>query len=65
MRDTHNYDDIIHLERPVSKKHLPMDIQHRAAQFSTFAALTGHSDAIRQTEAQHLAELEKSRNQRR
>lgn len=65
MNETHQYDDIIHMERPVSKKHPPMDITNRAAQFSPFAALTGHNTAIRQTEAHHLAELEKNRNQRR
>ncbi len=65
MNGSRFYDDIIQLARPVSKKHPPMDIQKRAAQFSPFAALTGHSEAIRETEVQHLAELEKNRNQRR
>lgn len=44
------YDDIIHLSRPVSKKHRPMPACDRAAQFSPFAALTGHDAAIRETE---------------
>ena len=50
MNETHEYDDIIHLERPVSKKHPPMDITSRAAQFSPFAALTGHNEAVKETE---------------
>lgn len=34
------YDDIIHLPRHVSTKHLPMAIADRAAQFSPFAAIS-------------------------
>ena len=40
------YDDIIHLERPVSKRHPPMPIANRAAQFAPFAALTGYEAVI-------------------
>lgn len=40
------YDDIIHLERPVSRKHVPMSLTARAAQFAPFAALNGYNDAI-------------------
>ena len=36
-----DYSDIINRERPVSKKHPPMDRMMRAAQFAPFAALTG------------------------
>ncbi len=46
---TNKYDDIIHLTRPVSKKHPPMPMEDRAAQFASFAALTGHSEAIKET----------------
>ncbi|MBO7607132.1 MAG: hypothetical protein J6T28_05895 [Paludibacteraceae bacterium] len=46
---THEYDDIIHLPHPVSAKHPQMSMRDRAAQFSPFAALNGHSDAIRET----------------
>ncbi len=35
------YDDIINMERPVSKRHPPMPRANRAAQFAPFAALTG------------------------
>ena len=45
-----DYDDILYHERPISKKHPPMDALNRAAQFSPFAALTGHSEAIENTE---------------
>jgi hypothetical protein len=43
------YDDIINLHRPISKTHPQMPISGRAAQFSPFAALTGHSVAIEET----------------
>lgn len=43
------YDDILSLERPRSKKHPHMSRHDRAAQFSPFAALTGHSAAIEET----------------
>lgn len=43
------YDDIINLPRHVSKKRVPMPIQERAAQFSPFAALTGHDAAVKET----------------
>ena len=43
------YDDIIHLPHPVSRNHPQMSLANRAAQFSPFAALTGHDDAIQET----------------
>ena len=44
-----DYSDIINLPHPVSKKHPQMSLLDRAAQFSPFAALTGHEDAIHET----------------
>lgn len=41
------YDDIINLPRPESK-YPRMPRANRAAQFSPFAALTGHEEAIRE-----------------
>ena len=43
------YKDIIALPHPTSKYHTRMSMVERAAQFSPFAALTGHSDAIKET----------------
>ena len=43
------YDDIIRLSHPDSPKHTRMSLYDRAAQFSPFAALTGHSAAIEET----------------
>ena len=44
-----NYDDIINLPCPTSKRHLRMPMIDRAAQFAPFAALTGYDDAITET----------------
>lgn len=51
MRESHtdNYDDIINLPHHISKKHPPMPLKNRAAQFAPFAALTGFDDAIEET----------------
>ena len=43
------YDDIIHLPHHVSTAHPSMAVSDRAAQFSPFAALTGHDAAIQET----------------
>ena len=48
LKETHNYDDIIHLSRPVSRR-AKMSGYDRAAQFSPFAALTGFEAAIEET----------------
>lgn len=42
-----NYEDIINLDRPISKyNHLSMDA--RASQFAPFAALTGYDEKIKE-----------------
>lgn len=43
------YDDIIDLPHPEPRHHARMAMKDRAAQFSPFAALSGHDDAIRET----------------
>lgn len=43
------YDDIIDLPHPTSQNHPRMSLHDRAAQFSPFAALTGHHAAITET----------------
>lgn len=48
------YDDIIHLPRHVSQTHAQMPLASRAAQFSSFAALTGFEAAV--SEAARLTE---------
>ena len=43
------YGDILNLPHHQSKVHPQMSIYDRAAQFSPFAALTGHEAAIKET----------------
>ena len=40
------YEDIINLEHHISKKHPQMSISDRAAQFASFAALTGYEEEV-------------------
>lgn len=58
------YDDIINLPHYTSLKHPRMSMQARAAQFSAFSALNGHSEAIMEvakfTEEQFDIQTEKS-----
>ena len=46
LKNTHKYDDIIDLPRPVSQHRSRMSNYDRAAQFSPFAALTGFDATI-------------------
>ena len=48
-QNQHQYDDILNLPHPTSKNHPRMSLHDRAAQFSPFAALTGHEAAIKET----------------
>ena len=43
------YEDIINLPHPTSSRHPRMSLYDRAAQFSPFAALTGHDEAVKET----------------
>ena len=52
------YADIIDKQHHVSKKHPPMSMEDRAAQFSPFAALTGYEAAVKET-ARLNAQLQK------
>jgi hypothetical protein len=58
MSDTHKYDDIINLPHHVSVSHPHMSPLDRAAQFSPFAALTGHEAAIRETAKRAASRME-------
>ena len=49
MADLEKYKHILHNERPVSKNHPPLSTESRAAQFSSFDALTGFKDVVRET----------------
>lgn len=43
------YGDMMYIPRPHSLRHAPMSRTDRAAQFSTFSALTGYEAAVRET----------------
>lgn len=46
---SNKYADIIEMPHHISEKHPHMSLYDRAAQFSPFAALTGHDAAIKET----------------
>ena len=48
-QDIHHYEDILYLPRPKSYRK-KMSIENRAAQFAPFVALTGHKEAVLETE---------------
>lgn len=58
------YDDIINLPHPVSQRHPQMSMHDRAAQFSLFAALTGHGAAIEETERETDARADLGEDER-
>lgn len=63
MKRAKDYSDIINLPHHVSKIHPRMKISDRAAQFSPFAALTGHSEAVKETARLVDQKLELDENQ--
>lgn len=54
------YDDLISQSRPVSKKHPPMTMNNRAAQFLPFSALSGLDGALAETARETLPRIELS-----
>lgn len=54
------YKDMIYMDRPISKKHTPMPLENRAAQFAPFAALTGYDDAVSETSRLTVNKIELS-----
>lgn len=49
MNGENKYEDIIHLPHHTSAGRKHMSLYDRAAQFSPFAALTGHDEALKET----------------
>ena len=49
MCTSNKYDEILSLPHHVSKTRPPMPMSDRAAQFASFAALTGYDSAIKET----------------
>lgn len=50
------YNDIINMPHHQSVKRPHMSMHDRAAQFGSFAALTGHKESIRETEIRNNVE---------
>lgn len=55
-----DYSDMLDLPRPVSKKHPPMSLEKRAAQFAPFAALTGFEGAVQKAGLLFAEEADRS-----
>lgn len=46
--DPHRYDDLLSVQRPVSKNHRHMSSANRAAQFMPYDALSGYKESIQE-----------------
>ncbi len=53
-----NFDDIIGFSYEGVRRHSRMSISSRGAQFAPFAALTGHDEAIRESERLNAMRME-------
>ena len=49
MAELEKYQNIINNQRPISKNHPLLSTESRAAQFSSFDALVGFKDVVRET----------------
>ena len=58
------YGDIIDLPRPVSKRHPPLSMEQKAAQFSPFAALNGFEEAVDETTKAVRETMEKNQGRK-
>ncbi len=63
-RDSHKYDDIIHLPHHISAKHPQMSRHDRAAQFSPFSALNGYQSVLSETSRLTDRRIELSEDER-
>jgi len=61
--NTHDYDDIIHLQHPELRHHQRMSMLQRAAQFAPFAALAGHNEAVQETASEWQKEFDLPKEQ--
>lgn len=61
-----SYDEMLYMPHPVSRKHPQMSRYDRAAQFSPFAALTGHEAAVQEAArvTEERAELDEGEKER-
>ncbi|MGM9764701.1 MAG: hypothetical protein ACI3ZQ_11845 [Candidatus Cryptobacteroides sp.] len=59
---TDKYDDIINLPHHVSPTRQAMSLYDRAAQFSSFSALTGLDDVLDQAEESYMTTMVSNQN---
>lgn len=62
--DKHRYDDMLDIDRPVSKNHRHMPTSNRAAQFIPYDALVGFKDSIHETERTTMNRIELSEDEK-
>ncbi len=62
--DPHRYDDLLSLQRPVSKNHRHMSNANRAAQFMPYDALSGYKEAIQENGRMTLEKVELSEDEK-
>ena len=65
MADFSQYEGILHLPHHRSEKHPAMSMRDRAAQFSSFRALSGYEDAIDETSRLTDRRAERSEEEQR
>lgn len=58
-----DYSDIINLQRPAPRKHLPMARSERASQFAAFDALSGYNEIINETSRETSRKIELDENE--
>lgn len=59
--DPHRYDDIIHLERPISHTRPRMSLEARSAQFAPFATLSRYHEIIKSIDDNVKSKLDTDR----
>lgn len=63
--DPFPYEDIVNLPHHRSQTHPHMSMEERAAQFSSFAALTGHKEAVQEKARRTSERMELDEDQKR
>jgi len=64
INENHMYDDILHMKHHRSEKRPHMSITDRAAQFSSFSALTGYDEVIKETGEQVTEKMKLGENEK-
>lgn len=62
--DPHRYDDLLSVQRPISKNHRHMSNANRAAQFMPYDALSGYKESIQETGRMTLQKVDLSEEEK-